>query len=217
MTRQESFKRRIRQRMAKTGERYMAARRILMEQASRPGGRARMSEPELSDEAVRQATGRDWDEWCRILDDWPGEVNKHSAIVGYLQNEHGVEGWWAQTVAVGYERMTGLRVKYQRPDGTFNAGKSRIVSVDATGLREMLLDEAGRRDLFPQVDTELRSRPGSKVVRLRMGPGTAQIALDELADGRTRISIAHARLPAPEDVEIWKAYWSDWLETLDES
>ena len=217
MTRQESFKRRIRQRMEKTGERYGAARRVLIEQAAKGRRRTWAAEPEMSDDSVRSATGRGWDEWCDILDAWPGHTEGHTAIAAYLQDEHGVDGWWAQTVTVGYERITGLRLPYQRPDGTFSANKSRTVTADAVALREMLLDETDRADLFPGLETELRSRPTSKVIRIAIGPGTAQIAFDPQPDGRAKVTILHERLPSFEDVDEWKAYWSEWLAAIDES
>lgn len=215
MTRQEAFKRRIRERMEKTGERYGAARRVLINQTSE--GRTWVAEPEMSDESVRSATGRGWDEWCDILDAWPGHTQGHTAIAAYIREGHGVDGWWAQTVTVGYERITGLRLRYQQPDGTFSAGKSRTVIVDASSLREMLLDDTDRADLFPGLDTELRSRPASKVIRIAIGPGTAQIALDPKDDGTTKVAIVHERLPASDDVEQWKGYWSEWLAAIDES
>jgi hypothetical protein len=216
MTRQETFKRRIRQRMEKTGERYGAARRVLIEQASAPKQRQWSSEPEMAEETLREATGRGWDEWCEVLDAWPGHGGGHTAIATHLREEHGVEGWWAQTITVGYERITGLRLPHQQPDGTFTAGKSRTVTVDVKLIREMLLDDEARADLFPALETELRSKPTSKVLRIGIGPGTAQIALDPQADDRVKITIAHDRLPTAEAVEEWKGYWSDWLEAVDE-
>jgi len=216
MTRQGTFKRRIRARMTKTGERYGAARRVLIEQAS-DGRRTWVAEPELSDESVRAATGRGWDEWCDIIDTWPGHTGGHTAIAAHLQEEHGVDGWWAQSVTVGYERITGLRLRYQQPDGTFSAGKSRTVVADTALLRELLLDDTDRADLFPGLDTELRSPPTSKVIRIAIGPGTAQIALDTQADGRVKVSIAHERLTSSEEVERWKDYWSEWLAAIDGS
>ena len=215
MTRQETFKRRIRQRMEKTGERYGAARRVLIEQSSSSGERQWASEPEMADDTLQEATGRGWDEWCDIIDAWPGRAQGHTAIATYVREEHGVDGWWAQTVTVGYERITGLRLPHQQPDGTFSAGKSRTVTADAELLREMLLDGDDRADLFPGLETELRSRPGSKVLRIGIGPGTAQIALDTQDDGRVKITIAHDKLPTPDAVEEWKGYWSDWLEAVD--
>jgi hypothetical protein len=75
MTRNESFKRRIRARMAATGEKYGAARRVLLEQAASRAGRDWASEPEQSDDVIRANTGRGWDEWCRLIDDWPGHTD----------------------------------------------------------------------------------------------------------------------------------------------
>ena len=215
MTRQETFKRRIRERMEKTGERYGAARRVLIERSSADGQRTWLAEPELSDESVREATGRGWDEWCDIVDAWPGHSDGHTAIAAYLREEHGVQGWWAQSVTGGYERITGLRLPYQQPDGTFSAGKSRTVTADTDFLRGMLLDDDDRSDLFPGLDTELRSRPTSKVLRIGIGPGTAQIALDPASEGRVKVTIAHERLPSPAEVDQWKNYWSEWLEAID--
>lgn len=216
MTKQESFKRRIRARMAKTGEKYGAARRVLLDHTSQQG-RTWVDEPEMTDDAVRVATGRGWDEWCDLIDAWPGHTDGHGAIAEYVREEHAVDGWWSQSVTVGYERITGLRLRYQQPDGTFNAGKSRTVTTDAVVLREMLLNDDDRSDLFPGFDTELRSRPNSKMIRIAIGPGTAQIALDPQVGGKTKISIAHEKLPSPEEVERWKLYWGKWLEAIDET
>ena len=214
MTRQETFKRRIRARMEKTGERYGAARRVLLEQASTGRRRTWVAEPEMSDDAVRTATGRGWDEWCDVLDAWPGHGRGHTAIAAHLRDSYGIDGWWAQTVTVGYERITGLRLPYQRPDGTFNAHKSRTVSADAVALRELLLDETDRADLFPGLDTELRSRPTSKVIRLAIGPGTAEIALDPKPDGKAKVTIQHGGLPTIDEVDQWKYYGSERLAAI---
>lgn len=120
-------------------------------------------------------------------------------------------------MTVGYERIAGLRLPHQQPDGTFSAGKSRTVTVDAELIREMLLDDDDRADLFPGYETELRSRTTSKVLRVGIGPGTAQIALEPHDDGRVKITIAHDKLPTAEAVEEWKGYWTDWLEAVDEA
>jgi hypothetical protein len=215
MTRQETFKRRIRQRMEKTGERYGAARRALIERSETTGQRKWVSEPEMAGATLQEATGRGWDEWCDLIDAWPGRDGGHTAIATFLREEHEVEGWWAQTITGGYERITGLRLPYQQPDGTFTAGKSRTVEADPVMLREMLLDDGDRADLFPQFDTELRSRPTAKTLRVGIGPGTAQISIEALDEGRARVTIAHDRLPSPDSVEEWKAYWSAWLEAID--
>jgi hypothetical protein len=212
MTTQEAFKRRIRARMAKTGERYVAARRALL---TEPDGW--VSRPDTADDAIREATGRGWDEWRAVIDAWPGHDRGHTAVARWLVDEHGVPGWWAQNVTVGWERITGRRLPNQRTDGTFNANRTRTVTVDRDALRALLLDDEGRDDLFPGLEVTLRSKPTAKALRFGVGPGVAIIALDPLADGRTTISVAHEKLPAAEDVEVWKAYWGDWLEAVDDA
>lgn len=222
MTRQESFKRRVRERMEKTGERYVTARRNLIEKAdarqvkATDGPRVWASDPEHSEAVIREATGRGWDEWCDVIDAWPGSDGGHAAIATYVQEEHGIGGWWAQSVTVGYERITGLRLPHQRPDGTFSAGRSATIHVDTAALRAALLDQEGRADLFPSMETELRSRPTSKNVRLRVGPGTAEISIADQGDGRAKVTVQHEKLPEPGDVELWKSFWGEWLEALDE-
>jgi hypothetical protein len=87
--------------------------------------------------------------------------------------------------------------------------------VDAAELRDLLLDEDGRRVLFPSHRTELRSRPTSKAVRIAIGDGVALVDLASRDDGRTTVTIAHEKLPTASDVTLWKEFWGDWLEALE--
>lgn len=214
MTRQKSFKKRVRARMLKTGERYAAARRVLLEGAQE---RARpwVSEPEVSDEAVQRATGRSWDDWCDVIDAWPGRVDGHTAIARYLREEHEVDGWWAQSVTGGYERIMGLRLPGQMPDGTFTANKSKTIAMDADSVRAALGDAASFDDLFPGQNAELRSRAGTKAVRVGFEQGVAVVAVDAKDDDRCRVAVQHQGLPDAASVDRWRFYWQEWLEALD--
>ncbi len=201
--------------MAGTGERYTAARRSLIGQAASSRGRDWVSEPEFSDEVVRENTGRGWDDWCDVIDAGPGRGAGHTVIASYVRDELGVDPWWAQGVTVGYERITGLRLPHQRPDGTFTADKSKTVSVDAGRLRQLLLDDGDRDDLLGGESSELRSKPSSKSIRLSVGPGVALVSLEAKPDGRTKVTIGHEQLPEFDDVAKWKFFWTEWLEALD--
>ncbi len=181
--------------------------------APRPS-RTWVSPPETGDEAVLDATGRGWDAWCDVLDASPVRDDGHGAIAAHVQAAHGVDAWWAQTVALGYERITGRRLPHQQPDGTFSMGASRTVAVDAAGLRARLEDADGRAALFPGQATALRSRPGTRNVRIALDQGTAEVALTPKAGGRTTVAVQHAKLPTPEAVTRWKQYWSAWLDGL---
>ena len=218
MTKNESFKRRVRDRMATTGERYAAARRVLINQtASSKRRRVWVSEPEMNDEAIMRKTNRSWDDWCDIIEEWPGSVNGHNAIATYLHDEFDLDHWWSQGVTVSYERIVGLRVPHQRPDGTFTADKSKTITVDPDELRTMLLDEKGRDDLFGGIPTELRSKPTSKALRIGIGPGVALLSLDAKSSDRTKVVVSHEKLPRLDDVAEWKFFWDEWLTALDGS
>ncbi len=222
MTRQESFKRRIRERMTKTGERYAAARKVLLNQAAtHQSGRTRtwISEPETSDDAVREATGKGYDEWCDIIEAWGasgGDHTDHPAVAAYLQSDWDVGAWWAQGITVGYERITGLRLPYQQADGTFAVSKTKKVPLDANVLRKMLVDDSYRAELFPGQPTKLRSKPTTKALRIGIGPGVAVFGISDTGDGRANVSVQHQRLPTAESVDEWRFYWTEWLEAASE-
>jgi hypothetical protein len=217
MTTNEKFKRRIRTRMAKTGERYGAARRALIAASAEPLPKGWVSQPEMTDDAIRKATGRGWDEWCAMVERFPGHKDGHSTIVEHLMANHGLDGWWAQGVTVSYERIRGLRLPNQNLDGTFTANRSKTVTVDAAVVRAMLLDDVERKLLFPAFDTELRSKPTSKNLRISIDPGSVEIMLAPTTDGRTKVVVAHTKLSSADDVTVWKQFWGEWIDALDES
>lgn len=215
MTRNASFKRRIRARMAETGERYGAARRVLLDQARHRVPQGWVSAPEQSDTVIRDRTGRGWEQWRATIDAWPGHHDGHAAVATWLQAQHGVEGWWAQTVTVGWERITGRRLPHQMADGTFTAGRSATISVDVDALRAALRDEEGLAALFPGLAPRVRSKPASKNVRVALPEGVAEIAVTARGPDRATVAIAHHRLSSPDEVTLWKGFWGDWLAALD--
>ena len=83
-----------------------------MVKKARSENAARSGEMRTSDEAVRRATGRTWDEWIRWLDERGAAGMSHKQIVALLREQGGVEsGWWQQTVTAGYEVAKGRRVE----------------------------------------------------------------------------------------------------------
>lgn len=143
MTTQKLFKRRVRERMSKTGESYTAARRHVAPERERlETDRTRLaSAKELAaDEKLTEATGQDWEAWLSLLDRWGAGDRKHGETADFLITQHGVPGWWAQTITVGYERARGLRLKHQQPNGfTIYASKTFPVPIDV--LYDALVDE----------------------------------------------------------------------------
>ncbi|MGC0250711.1 DUF4287 domain-containing protein [Pseudactinotalea sp. Z1748] len=214
MTKQESFTRRVRERMAKTGEVSGAARRRLSPAAGEPGW---VHPPQQSDEQVVERTGRTWNQWREVIDAGPGRDAGHAAIATFLEQNHEIGGWWAQAVTVGYERITGIRAPHQRADGTFEAGVSRTLPLAGTALRAGLLDESGRADLLGGLASTLRSRPTSTAVRLGVDEGVVLFTFDPRPDGQVRVTVTHSNLAGPAAVEHWRAFWGEWLQALHEA
>jgi len=187
VTKQESFKRRIRARMTTTGECYAEARWVLTAQST-PSTTTRswVAAPKLSDDAIRAGTGQSCEDWCVLIDQFPGRADGHAAIAQNVGNDHGVGGWWAQAVTVGYERITGLRLPHQMPDGTFTANKSGTVTIESDLLRRLLLDDDDRAQLFPNVPTELNSKLTARAIRVTIAPGSAIIRLEDRSGGRAQ-------------------------------
>lgn len=120
-------------------------------------------------------------------------------------------------MTVGYERIRGLRLPGQMADGTFSANKSAMIAKPPESLRAMLLDDVARAELLPSLKTVLRSKPTSKNIRIRIGAdsGFINVALSEVAGDRLKVTIQHTGLAFPGEIERWKAFWTECLETLD--
>lgn len=148
-------------------------------------------DPGADEQVVIERTGRGWQQWRDLIDAWPGHRDGHTAVARWLEQEHGVDGWWAQQLTVGWERLSGRRLPNQLADGTFTANRSATIEVDAEVLRAHLLDADLRAALFPGEAPELRSRPTSKNVRLGVGEGVAELALRPKPDGRVTVTVQH--------------------------
>jgi uncharacterized protein YndB with AHSA1/START domain len=75
------------------------------------------SEHPMEDASAKAVTGKTWEDWFRMLDAAGGPSPGRRAITDTLMKEHGLAAWWAQTIAVEYERARGLHEKDGRPKG----------------------------------------------------------------------------------------------------
>ena len=96
----------------------------------------------LSDDAVKERTGKIWADWFKILDKAGAKKWPHKEIAAYLLEKHKVGGWWSQMVAVGYEHERGLREKFQKCDGEFSASSSRTLAVPVAKLYTAWTDDS---------------------------------------------------------------------------
>ena len=214
MTEDKARKQAVRKRMAKTGERYTAARRHVVKEAALP---PRVTEPGWSEEAVRQGSGKGWDEWFRILDGWGGTSRAHREISEYLHREHGVRGWWTQSVAAGYERARGMRALHQVATG-FQVTVSKTFPVGVVDLC-LAFEDAGRRRRWLEARTlKLRTSQPGKSARYDFRDGTSRVNAYFTSKGRGKstLTISHERLPDAKSVEKMRSFWKERLARLGE-
>ncbi len=215
MTEQKSFKRLVRARMEKTGESYTTARTGLL----------RADETEAlegvklatSDEAIRRRTGRGWEEWFEMLDDWGAPDRTHRETARWLaeqQNLHPL-AWNVQAVTASYERARGLRAVGEKDDG-FAITASRTVAVPVERLYEAFVSDEVRGQWLP--DGRLRERTATrpKSARFDWGDGDTRVNLTFLPKGEAKSTVAleHRRLPDAGEAERIKGYWRERLAAL---
>lgn len=219
MTTQKLFKRRVRERMTKTGESYTAARR----HAARTRDRLAAARTDLSgatelasDQRILEVTGRSWEGWLSLLDRWGARQRRRGETVEFLLADQGVPSWWAQTIAAGYERVRGMRLKHQQADG-FTIYASRTVRVPIRRLFDAFADEQVRAAWLTDGPMSLRSsRDDLVAARFDWGDGSTRVSVtfDAKGPAKTTASVSHERLPDPDAAELAKAEWKQRLSAL---
>ena len=187
-----------------------------------------MSTRGKSTRGITEATGIPWETWTARLDALGARRMSHAQIARHVAEQlTGVvanPGWWAQSVTVAYEQHTGARRPGQTGDGRFNVSAGRTLDGTADELLARwgaLMDgSAGLAHADP---------PGTSATekwrywRVRLADGSRvsvnitakDTAGDTTGDpGRCTVSVAHAGLASPADVEHWRAFWRDRLREL---
>lgn len=215
MTRQKTFKRRVRERMTKTGESYTAARRMLIAKGDRPDTTIPPFEPPVAEEKVVAATGRGWQAWFEALDGWEAASRSHTEIALWLREEQGGDGWYSQSIAVGYERARGLRAPGERADG-FAVSASRTIAIPVERLFEAFADEAVRERWLPGAELRVRTATSPRTARYDWEDASTRVIVgfDDLGDAKSRVALSHERLPDADAADEMKGWWGERLTEL---
>lgn len=214
MTERKNLKRRVRARMEKTGERYTAARKHVVDEPD-----PFVADPGHSDETVRERTGKGWREWVALLDAWGARDRSHGEIARYVNEEHGVSGWWSQAVTVGYERARGLRAPGQRRGGGFDLNVSVTVGVPLERLVEAIVDPDERERWFPDAPLTLRRPPSTRSARFDWEDGRTRVALwfEAKEPEKSSVGVQHERLADESEVAELRTIWKERLAELKRS
>ena len=213
MTTQRSFKRLVRSRMEKTGESYTAARAQLLA--------AQEPKPWLatSDAKIRERTGRGWEEWFGLLDEWGAAERTHRETARWLAEQQGIHplAWNAQAMAGSYEKARGLRAVGEHEDG-FTITATKTVAVPVERLYNAFVDTSLRERWLP--DGALRERTATKPRSARFDWGDdgsrVHVAFAAKGDAKSTAALSHVRLADGEEAERMKAFWRDRVAGLKE-
>ena len=175
----------------------------------------RVAEPGVSDASVQKATGKSWDEWFALLDAWHGTTHNHTEIARHVSETYGIDGWWAQSVTVGYERARGMRALHERPDG-FSMNASKTFPVPVERLFAAFVEQAERERWLEAVQLRNRTNQPLKSARFDVLPGETRLAVTFVAKGPQKAvaQLQQERLGGADEVARWKALWKEQLARL---
>lgn len=193
----------------------------------------------VSSEAVAKATGRDWDQWLEFLDGLGAVDLSHKEIVALVAGPGELDnGWWQQSVTVGYEQARGLRVIGQTSTAGFQIGVQKTLPVPVEAAWRLVADAPGRDLWLGGVDGlefrrgekyrtadgvwgEVRSAVPGQRVRLTWGSpeleqqSTLQVTL--VASGaKTSVRFHQEGLSNLEERESMRSHWRQVLGMLSE-
>lgn len=175
--------------------------------------------PLIADEQLKEATGRTRRQWFRALDEAGAQEWDHKRIARWLGGKQDVDAWWAQSVTIEYEDVHGSRASRVRSDDSFEASVSKSVRCTPSQMWPYLDDDDARR-LWLDCEFEVRGRTFEKSLRMEASDAShINVTLHPLpplqnGEPRTRIDVAHSRLPQASDLPETLAFWKAALAAL---
>ena len=229
MTRAKALKHIIRERAAKTGERYTTARRHVLRELNRAQGAtgatgAKATKGAVSDAASLKNTGHDLAHWYAVLDKFGAVEKGHAAAAKYLNQVHGLNGWYSQGITVSYERERGVRAVNQRCDGAWEVSVSKTVAATTPQLVKAFTDTRKRNEWIGDADPELAAamtkaladrrskgwvvRPdGMARFRFKWGDTIAQLYAYPKPGDKLAVTVQHTKLKDSAAVARHRAQW----------
>ena len=61
----------------------------------------------ISDQKVKEGTGKNWTQWRAFLDAYNVKEKGHKETAKHLVARHKLTPWWAQVVTIRYEKERG--------------------------------------------------------------------------------------------------------------
>ncbi|MDX2154501.1 MAG: SRPBCC family protein [Bryobacteraceae bacterium] len=189
---------------------------------------------EINSAAAQIATGLPFEAWFSDLDAKGGVALGRKAITDYLLRERQVDGWWATTLAVEYEKARGALEKDSSIRG-YNICVTKSVGASPGEIFEALLDIASWMGAKARFDLAeggaFDDGDGHHGVFKRLAPakmmkftwaGAGHQAVEEVevkltvSGSKTSIVLNHTRLPDRAAADGMRRAWAEVLDIIKE-
>jgi uncharacterized protein YndB with AHSA1/START domain len=98
---------------------------------------------DVTDQSVKKGTGKNWQEWKKLLDKAGASQWPRKQIVALLTTKYKLSPWWRQMVTTGYEILTGKKVEGRNAKGEFSVTATKSFQINAKTLWKILASEKG--------------------------------------------------------------------------
>lgn len=197
----------------------------------------------ISDEAILKGTGKPRSHWYKVLDSFGARTKGHTPSAAHLASKTKLSGWWSQMITVEYERSRKIRVVGQNCRGEYETSVTRTIEAPAKRLWEAWAKGANMSKWFSSATRQdfreggtYENSDGDRGTFKRIVPGlrvrftwdnptaypgtVVEVMTEPAGRGRSKLIIAHMKLPHSGAVRRMKDGWSwaadcvkAWLET----
>jgi hypothetical protein len=176
------------------------------------------SRPKIGDDAVRQRTGKNWDEWFGLLDRAGGKTMDHKQIVAFIGERFDLSRWWQQMVTVAYEQARGLRDVHEKPAG-YEIGRSKTIGVPVATAYKAWSNLRSRRRWLQDPELTMRKSTPNRSMRITWADGKTHVNVMFYAKDadRCQVAVQHCKLRSAAAAEKMKTYWARNLTRLKEA
>ncbi len=194
------------------------------------------TEHPMTEEAIRAATGKTWEEWFAVLDARGGPAQGRREINNYLYADCKIDIWWCSTLNIAYEAARGVVEKDGRPKGyTICATKTIAAPLEqvydawttsqnldrwfGAGNRADVADGGRFQNADGDAGTFKRVRANKDLRFTWEHPehtpgGIVDVAFQDKGKGKTGIIATHDRIQTRAEADGLRAGWLGALDRL---
>lgn len=184
----------------------------------------------ISNESVKNATGKGWDEWIKILDKANARDMSHKDTARFVYDKYLSKGmpsdknagWWSQMVTVGYEYSRGKRVIGETLSTGFEIGVQKTLPIAQEKLWKLINSPRGKKIWAKDAEVEIRTQKDLERLRMRYTPKgrkeptTLQIYLTcpRNTKEKTSLQFHQEKLASATERAKMKKHWQGVIEEL---